>query len=158
MQAHLQGIEDDAKAMWTKLKEIHLAKRPGTHFNTYDDLFSIRKADAESLTAVIARVNDAMALVKSLRPAKLTIDNLDKELAVMAMIRALDRSDYATLISNLLFKEKLSPEDIATAFQTEQIERDRHGSHAALQAGIVVEIVLLKPAISNATYLQILRH
>ena len=134
MQTHLQGIDDNAQAMWTKLEKLHLDQRPGTRFNAYDDLFSIRKSESESLTAVIARVNNASALVKSLRPAAFTLKELDQELAVMAMIRALDRTEYATLVSNLLFKDKLTPEDVANAFQTEQIERERSGSQSALKA------------------------
>ena len=86
MQTHLQGIDDNAQAMWTKLEKLHLDQRPGTRFNAYDDLFSIRKSESESLTAVIARVNDASALVKSLRPASFTLKELDQELAVMVMI------------------------------------------------------------------------
>jgi hypothetical protein len=40
---HLTSIQDDPVKMWTKLEEVHMAKRAGAHFNAYDDLFSIRK-------------------------------------------------------------------------------------------------------------------
>ena len=39
---HLTGIEDNAVKMWTKLEEVHMAKRAGARFNAYDNLFSIR--------------------------------------------------------------------------------------------------------------------
>jgi len=33
--------------MWGALKEVHMQKRPGTRFNAYDDLCSIRKREEE---------------------------------------------------------------------------------------------------------------
>jgi len=33
---HLTGIEDNAIKMWTKLEEVHMAKRAGARFNAYE--------------------------------------------------------------------------------------------------------------------------
>jgi hypothetical protein len=49
---------------------------------------------------------------------------LNKELAIEATIHALDRLKFASLISNLLFKDTLTMQDISQAFQIEQVERD----------------------------------
>ena len=54
---HLQGIEDDPVAIWSKLESVHLHKKPGARFNAYDDLFSIRKLEGESLQTLVNRVD-----------------------------------------------------------------------------------------------------
>ncbi|KII82779.1 hypothetical protein PLICRDRAFT_82902, partial [Plicaturopsis crispa FD-325 SS-3] len=58
----------------------------GTRFNAYDDLFSIRKCDDESLPTLVARVQAAMRDVVNLRPASFTLATLDDELRAMAMM------------------------------------------------------------------------
>ncbi|KII82968.1 hypothetical protein PLICRDRAFT_120006 [Plicaturopsis crispa FD-325 SS-3] len=88
-RSHVEGLEDDPKKMWDKLLEVHMDKRPGTRFNAYDDLFSIRKRDDESLPALVARVQAAMRDVVNLRSASFTLATLDDELRAMATIRAL---------------------------------------------------------------------
>ena len=40
-RVHFRGIKDKPLKMWDALKGVHMQKRPGTRFNTYDDLFSI---------------------------------------------------------------------------------------------------------------------
>src|SRR6266705_3530646 len=42
-RVHFREIKDDPLKMWAALREVHMQKRPGTHFNAYDDLFSIQK-------------------------------------------------------------------------------------------------------------------
>ncbi|KAG2011535.1 hypothetical protein CC2G_011640 [Coprinopsis cinerea AmutBmut pab1-1] len=39
--------------MWTLLRDAHMQQKPGTRFNAYDDLFSIRKREDESLQALM---------------------------------------------------------------------------------------------------------
>ena len=55
-RVHFRGLEDEPKAMWDKLEEAHLHKKPGARFNAYDQLFSIHKADDESLLDVATKV------------------------------------------------------------------------------------------------------
>ena len=50
---HFQGIESDPVAMWKALSAIHLQQRPGARFNGYDDLFSIRKQESETLQTLM---------------------------------------------------------------------------------------------------------
>ena len=40
-RVHFRGIKDDPLKMWDALREVHMQKRPGTHFNAFDNLFSI---------------------------------------------------------------------------------------------------------------------
>jgi len=46
---HFRRIKDNALKMWGVLEGVHMQKQPGTHFNAYDDLFSIRKRDEDLL-------------------------------------------------------------------------------------------------------------
>ena len=48
-RVHFRGIKDDPVKMWEALEAVHMQKRPGTCFNAYDDLFSIRKRDDVSV-------------------------------------------------------------------------------------------------------------
>ncbi len=66
-----------------------MQKRPGTHFNTYDDLFSIRKREDEDLQSLINRVDNAIHRICDLRSAAFTLDKLDNKLASMTLIQAL---------------------------------------------------------------------
>ncbi len=49
-----------------------MQKRPGTRFNAYDDLFSIRKCEDEDLQSLINRVDDAVHCIRDLRSTGLT--------------------------------------------------------------------------------------
>ena len=88
-RVHIANIQDDAVAMWKKLEAVHMVKKAGAHFNAYDDLFSIRKKEDEELQSLGNRVDAAMHSIQNLRPTGFTLDNLDEELASMAMIRSL---------------------------------------------------------------------
>ncbi len=75
--------------MWAALAAVHLQKRPGARFNAYDDLFSIRKQEDESLQSLMNRVDTAIHRIQDLRPKDFTLSNLDDELASMTLIRSL---------------------------------------------------------------------
>jgi hypothetical protein len=55
-----------------------------------------------------------------------TIGDLDNELALMAMLRALPREEYADFVSSLMQQKDLMRANIEAAFQVEQTERDTH--------------------------------
>ena len=38
--------------MWAKLESVHMQKRPGTRFNTYNALLSLSKLEDESLSSL----------------------------------------------------------------------------------------------------------
>ena len=52
---HLNDYKDQPDQMWEALKKIHMQQRPGTRFNAYDDMFSIRKVEEENLQTLINR-------------------------------------------------------------------------------------------------------
>src|SRR2546422_4624991 len=88
-RVHFGTTRDDPVVMRKALKDIHLQKRPGTRFNAYDELFSIRKAEDESLQSLINRVEDCSKRIKDLCPDSFDLKALDDELASMCLIRAL---------------------------------------------------------------------
>lgn len=124
---HFNGKEDDPKAMWDALQKAHLHQKPGARFNAYDELFSIHKADDETLLDMATKVGKAMSNIKNLRPSDFTLDKLDDELLCMAMIRALPES-YANLASNLLLQKELTKDVILQAFRAEELNRQRQAN------------------------------
>ena len=124
---HLEGKEDDPVAMWKALEAVHLQQKPGARFNAYDDLFSIRKTEEESLQSLVNRVDVAMKHIKNLRPKDFTLDKLDEELLCMTMVRALPE-DYNHFVSSLMLRDNLDKSSITQAFHTEEIQRTRRSA------------------------------
>ncbi|KAF9458603.1 hypothetical protein BDZ94DRAFT_1313101 [Collybia nuda] len=93
---YFNRIIDNPVAMWKALQTTHMQKRPRAHFNTYDDLFSIRKQEEESLQSLINRVEQSVTQIKNLHPEGFTLVELDSELASMALIRALPEDKVMT--------------------------------------------------------------
>lgn len=126
---HFNGIEDDPVKIWTALRDIHQQKRPGARFNAYDDLFSIRKQEDETLQTLMNRVDTSIRRIQDLRPTGFDLAKLDDELASMAMIRALP-DEYSTFASSLLLMDKLDKSAIQQAFVTEEAQRRHRASDA----------------------------
>ncbi|KZP20376.1 hypothetical protein FIBSPDRAFT_891911 [Athelia psychrophila] len=63
-----RACADDPVAIWKALKSVHEAQQPGNRYNAYNDLFSIKKRDNESLSALIMRTEQGIHLIKALRP------------------------------------------------------------------------------------------
>jgi hypothetical protein len=134
-QTHVKDKGSDAKGIWDALKLVHVQQVPGMRFSAYNELFSVTKGADETLSSVASRVEDALARVKELRPATVKlavgtrdygIDDLDNELALMAMLRALPREEYGDFTSSLIRQKDLTRGDVEAAFQVEQTERDAH--------------------------------
>ena len=123
-RVHLGGIETDPIKIWSKLETVHLNKRPGTRFNAYDDLFSIRKQPEESLQSLMNRVDEAMRKIVNLRPKNFTLEKLDEELTCMSLIRSLPE-EYNNFTSSLLLLDSLDKTKLQTAFVTEETNRSR---------------------------------
>ena len=132
-KVHFAGISDDPCAMWKKLESIHLQKRPGARFNAYDVLFSIRKASDESLTALMTRVDAAMQKIQNLRSDGFTLDQMDRELVCMVLIKALPE-EYASFASSLQLLDKFNKEKIQEAFVAEELLRSRNAEATALSS------------------------
>ena len=124
-RVHFRGHEDDPIKMWQLLEAAHLSKKPGARFNAYDDLFSIRKQDSESLVDLGVRIEKAMQAIQNLRPVGFTIEQLDEELQCMALVRALP-DEFRHLASTLLLVDKLDKAMILQAFRSEELNRQRN--------------------------------
>ncbi|KAA1478860.1 hypothetical protein DENSPDRAFT_788509, partial [Dentipellis sp. KUC8613] len=98
---HVQTLQDNPVLMWTTLASVHVQKRPGTRFNAYDDFFSIRLGDGESLQSLMNRIDEGMRSIQALRPETYALKDLDNELVCMAMVRSLP-PEYSTFTSLLL--------------------------------------------------------
>src|SRR5918992_2828554 len=136
-KVHIKELKGDPVAMWKKLEGVHLQKKPRTCFNAYEVLFSIRKAEEESLSTLMARAGKAMQDIKALHPSGFTIDQLDKELECMALIRSLP-ADYNNFASSLLLLDAFDLSKLQSAFQNEEAQRtarqiDSSSSSLALQ-------------------------
>jgi hypothetical protein len=124
---HFDKIKDDPVQMWAALEAVHMQKRPGHRFNAYDDLFSIRKQEDESLQTLMNRVDGALRRIQDLRPAGFDLKMLDDELASMAMICALPE-EYSNFTSSLLLLDKLDKATIHQAFVGEETQCRRRAS------------------------------
>ena len=102
-----------------------MQKQPGTRFNAYDDLFSIRKRDEEDLQSLINRVDDAVHRIRNLWSVGFTLDKLDDELASMTLIRALPEN-YNLFVSSLLLKDDLDKITVQNVFVREDNQRRCH--------------------------------
>ena len=78
-----------------------MEKIAGSRFIVYDELLSVALDDPASPTSLIPKVDNILRRIKGLRPDGFTVDQLDKELATMAILRALPDT-YQSLVSNLL--------------------------------------------------------
>ncbi|EGN91315.1 hypothetical protein SERLA73DRAFT_80703, partial [Serpula lacrymans var. lacrymans S7.3] len=121
---HLDGIIDDPVKIWEKLAIVHVSKKPGTRFNAYDDFFSIRKKEDESLQSLMTRIDKGMHQIQNLRPTGFSLSELDDELTCMAMIRALP-DQYAHFTSSLLLLGTLDKTQLRDAFLAEEVNRRR---------------------------------
>ena len=79
-------ISKELRVIQSKYGLHHLQKCPGMCFNAYDDLFSIRKQEDETLQTLMNRVDTSIRRIQDLRPADFDLAKLDDELASMAMI------------------------------------------------------------------------
>jgi hypothetical protein len=141
---HVADHHDDPTKMWAMIKAVHVQQLPSMRFSAYNDLFSIVKGPEETLPSVASRVEEAIARVVELRPATVTessaspgggsvqtardysVGDLDNELALMAMLRALPREEYADFLSSLMCQKDLTRANVEAAFQVEQTERNAH--------------------------------
>ncbi|KNZ80298.1 hypothetical protein J132_06414 [Termitomyces sp. J132] len=118
---HLNDYKDQPDKMWKALKQINMQQCPGTCFNAYDDLFSIRKREEENFQTLINRVETAMKKIQDLHSKDFDIAKLDNELASMTLIRVLP-DDFSAFVSTLLLKDNLDKAKVHQAFVTEETQ------------------------------------
>ena len=121
-RVHFRGHKDDPINMWQLLKAAHLSKKPGARFKAYNDLFSIRKQDSESLVDLGVRIEKAMQAIQNLQPLDSILEQLDEELQCMALVHALP-DEFHYLASTLLLVDKLNKGMILQEFRSEELNR-----------------------------------
>ena len=125
-RVHIRSTQDNPVAAWKALASIYLQRKPGARFAAYDEFFGIRKREDESLSALTARVDQAMLKIKELRPSDatnpFTIDNLDDELVCMTLVRSLPQ-EYSHFTSSLLLLSSMDKETLKSAFIAEDMNR-----------------------------------
>ncbi|TFK77785.1 hypothetical protein K466DRAFT_618472, partial [Polyporus arcularius HHB13444] len=131
-QTHLESIRDDPDAMWWKLEAVHMQKRPGTRFNTYNALLSLSKAEDESLSTLSTQASRLKSDMKALRPTGFDLEKLDDELVLMALIHAL-LAEYNALRQTLLLDDSLTLEKLQDTFVAleNQTGKGKHKENAS---------------------------
>ncbi|KAJ7721976.1 hypothetical protein B0H14DRAFT_2642281 [Mycena olivaceomarginata] len=132
-RVHIKGMEENPVTMWAALEKVHGEKKPGARFAAYNTLFSICKESDETLTTLMGRVDGAVSLIKDLRPAGHTLEDLDGELASMAMIRALPE-EYKAFRSSLFLLPQLDKAIVTEAFILEESDRQEQVAKEAEMA------------------------
>ena len=104
LRHHFRDYTEDPVCIWDTLKQLYTVVNSGMQFNAYDTLFSLRKKEDEKLEEFANRVVNSMQIVKDIRPQAFTIDDLDQELEVMAMLRGLP-GNYRDWSENLMLQD-----------------------------------------------------
>ncbi|KIJ59009.1 hypothetical protein HYDPIDRAFT_33586 [Hydnomerulius pinastri MD-312] len=113
-RVHIEAVQDDPVKIWSTLSSIHIQECPATRFNTWDDFFSSRHQSGDSLSTLIARIEESMSKIQELRPKSsekpYTLADLDNELVCMTMIKSLG-DEYSNFASSLLLLKSLDKEE-----------------------------------------------
>ncbi|KAG2107643.1 uncharacterized protein F5147DRAFT_802110 [Suillus discolor] len=101
---HFEDVQDNPVKIWTTLESTHVQQLPATRFNAWDNFFTIRKRPDESLSTLIARIEEGMAKIQRLHPQ--------------------DSSkpyNYAQFTSSLILLKSLDKKELKAAFLAEEI-------------------------------------
>jgi hypothetical protein len=101
-QMHVKGKEDNPAAMWLALSTVHQQQVPGMQFTAYNNLFNVVKDADKLLPSVAGCVMEALSKMKVLCPSAFTINDLNEELALMAMLCSLLCDQYAEFVNGLM--------------------------------------------------------
>ncbi|KAI6144277.1 hypothetical protein BKA82DRAFT_4358735 [Pisolithus tinctorius] len=88
----VDAVQDDPVQIWLTLGSICLQQCPGAQFNAWDNFFLVRMQPDESLSSLIARIEDSMSKIQELRPKEessttpYSIKDMDNELVCMALV------------------------------------------------------------------------
>lgn len=120
-KAHVKSCLDDPERMWDTLKAHHQQRKPATRFVAYDSFFNLKKETEESLPDLASQGTQIMSRIRALRPAHFGLQQLEEELLVMALIRALPQPEFGNFVTSLfLLSDKLTLEGLCTAFHNEE--------------------------------------
>lgn len=134
IQPLLREYLNSAKEMWGKLEQVYSKDNATSRFLAYDEFFSITKEEDESLTALVARVEDKLQKLRSARSDKLDIQTFESELAAMVLIRALPE-EFNNFRSTLLhIDDSISLRSVKEAFLQEERVRAPRAHELAMKA------------------------
>ena len=85
-RVHIRTQQDDPTAAWKALETLYVQQKACTRFVEF---FTIQKRPEESLPALSARVEQAMARIQQLRPTTFPLKTSDDEPSCMAMMHDL---------------------------------------------------------------------
>ena len=120
-----------AAVMWTTLEQHYSKDNAASRFLVYDEFFSISKAEDESLTSLVGRVEDTLQKLRSSRSDTLSIADFESQLAAMVLIRSLPEEFASFKSSLLLLDSAISLESVKNAFLQEERTRQPRASEMA---------------------------
>ncbi|THH14601.1 hypothetical protein EW146_g5751 [Bondarzewia mesenterica] len=112
--------------MWAKLESTFNEKRAGSQFNGLEDLFSIRKKEDESLQSLIHRIDEAMRILKNLRPVDYDLKTQYEELVCMVVMLWCLPTDFDPFCSSLNLIDHFIRSKLEDVFNNENITRTCH--------------------------------
>ena len=124
----------NASSMWSTLESQYSKDNAASRFLAYDEFLSISKQQDESLTSLVARVEDTLQKLRSSRSETLTIDDFEAQLAAMVLIRALPEEFTSFKSSLLLLDSSISLKSVKEAFLQEERTRQPCSSEMAMFA------------------------
>ncbi|THH09759.1 hypothetical protein EW145_g1773 [Phellinidium pouzarii] len=130
---------DDPIKMWGELEKMQHQDNPASRFIAYDQFFSITKKEDESLTALTARVEDALHKMRNSRNSALTLKDFEDELAAVALVRALPM-EYSSFHSALLLLTNFDFKTVKDAFLQEQKNRQPRAADSALALSSALKV------------------
>ncbi|THG94897.1 hypothetical protein EW145_g8055, partial [Phellinidium pouzarii] len=139
MQILVQKYMDDPIKMWGELEKMQHQDNPASRFIAYDQFFSITKKEDESLTALTARVEDALHKMRNSRNSALTLKDFEDELAAVALVRALPM-EYSSFRSALLLLTNFDFKTVKDAFLQEQKNRQPRAADSALALSSALKV------------------
>ncbi|THH11325.1 hypothetical protein EW145_g720 [Phellinidium pouzarii] len=131
MQILVQKYMDDPIKMWGELEKMQHQDNPASCFIAYDQFFSITKKEDESLTALTARVEDALHKMHNSCNGALTLKDFEDELAAVALVQALPM-EYSSFRSALLLLTNFDFKTVKDAFLQEQKNHQLCAADSAL--------------------------
>ena len=134
IQSLIRDFLDDSVGMWKKLKNTYSQDNAASRFLVLDEFLSISKQQDESLTSLVARVEDTLQKLRSSRSETLTIDDFESQLAAMVLIRALPEEFTSFKSSLLLLDSSISLKSVKEAFLQEARTRQPRSSEMAMFA------------------------
>lgn len=127
---------DNAKLMWTTLKDKFSQQNATSRFIILNDFLNIQKQPEESLSALIGRVDTSLQALRASKPADFSLTKLEEELAYSSLIRALPEEFHSFRSSLLLVNgDAITYSKVKQAFLQEEQARSSTAAEMTMKAG-----------------------